>query len=329
MSSTNKTSNYQLSQFVGTDIPSILNDYNGDMRKIDTAIKDIANAEGSSASDIAELQSTVGQHTTEISGINSTVNSLTGRVIGIEGKIPTNASESNKLITAEDIPEIPSIEELEADVNGIKTVIPTNASAQNKLITAEDIPEIPSIEELEESVNDLGETVKSVDLEVQSINTKIPSNASSSNKLATIADIGGGYVGTVTATDNEDFASFFSRVAQYIVENFNSNSYHKVKLQISTRITRNNPIWLNLTSANVSGSNVTFTFSSSKANGDFYLVNLSTNESDNYITRYSLTFDNNYNISESNYTDGAVSGYTVTVSNGNTVDSATHANIWS
>lgn len=84
MSSTNKTENYELSQFVGTDIPSILNDYNGDMRKIDSAIKAVANAEGSSAVNIASLQATVGQHSTEISELNSGVNNLTGRVVADE-----------------------------------------------------------------------------------------------------------------------------------------------------------------------------------------------------------------------------------------------------
>lgn len=39
MGSTNKTTNYELSQFVGTDKPSWLSDYNNDMSKIDTAIK--------------------------------------------------------------------------------------------------------------------------------------------------------------------------------------------------------------------------------------------------------------------------------------------------
>ncbi len=156
MSSTNKTANYQLSQFVGNDIPSILNDYNGDMRKIDTAIKDVANAGGDNATAVAELQATVGQHTTEIGGINSTVNSLSGRVIGIEGKIPASASESNKLSTARDIPEIPSIAGLEqsvaelqeevsdmgGDVKAIQLCVPANASESNKLVTQADIPEL-------------------------------------------------------------------------------------------------------------------------------------------------------------------------------------------
>ena len=38
MSSTNKTTNYELSQFIGTDKPAWLSDYNGDMGKIDTGI---------------------------------------------------------------------------------------------------------------------------------------------------------------------------------------------------------------------------------------------------------------------------------------------------
>ena len=44
MSSTNKTTNYELSQFIGTDKPAWLTDYNGDMGKIDTAVKNAADA---------------------------------------------------------------------------------------------------------------------------------------------------------------------------------------------------------------------------------------------------------------------------------------------
>lgn len=39
MAHTNKTTNYELSQFAGTDRPSWLDDYNADMTKIDTAVK--------------------------------------------------------------------------------------------------------------------------------------------------------------------------------------------------------------------------------------------------------------------------------------------------
>lgn len=39
MSSTNKTANYQLSQYIGTDKPTYLGDYNSDMSKIDAQMK--------------------------------------------------------------------------------------------------------------------------------------------------------------------------------------------------------------------------------------------------------------------------------------------------
>lgn len=42
MASTNKTTNYNLSQFVGTDKPAWLSDYNQDMSKIDTGIHNAA-----------------------------------------------------------------------------------------------------------------------------------------------------------------------------------------------------------------------------------------------------------------------------------------------
>lgn len=47
MASTNKTTNYELSQFLGTDKPAWLSDYNTDMSKIDAGMK--ANADGVSA----------------------------------------------------------------------------------------------------------------------------------------------------------------------------------------------------------------------------------------------------------------------------------------
>lgn len=47
MSSTNKTTNYELSQFLGSDKPAWLSDYNTDMSKIDTQMK--ANADGVTA----------------------------------------------------------------------------------------------------------------------------------------------------------------------------------------------------------------------------------------------------------------------------------------
>lgn len=75
MAHTNATANYELSQFLGTDKPAWLVDYNGDMLKIDTALKANADAEAESAEDIQELQDAIGAE------------GLTGRITDIENDI--------------------------------------------------------------------------------------------------------------------------------------------------------------------------------------------------------------------------------------------------
>lgn len=69
MASTNKTTNYELSQFVGSDKPAWLGDYNQDMVKIDAGMKD-------NADDITTVNTTVGGHTTAISGLTSDVSAI-------------------------------------------------------------------------------------------------------------------------------------------------------------------------------------------------------------------------------------------------------------
>lgn len=86
MASTNHTSNYQLSQFAQTDKPAWLGDYNQDMSKIDTAMKNNADA-------ISTLGTTVSGHTTAIAGntsdiatAQSDITALGTRVTAVETK---------------------------------------------------------------------------------------------------------------------------------------------------------------------------------------------------------------------------------------------------
>lgn len=67
MSSTNKTTHYELSQYVGSDKPTYLSDYNGDMLKIDTGIN-AAKTTADSASTAA------GNAATAASGAQNTAN---------------------------------------------------------------------------------------------------------------------------------------------------------------------------------------------------------------------------------------------------------------
>ena len=109
MASTNKTTNYLLSQFVASDKPSWLADYNGDMLKIDTALKQLADdidavevSIASLSSDVASntssintLNTSVGTHTTDITDlkaqdiiIKNDITNLGTRVTALEGNYP-------------------------------------------------------------------------------------------------------------------------------------------------------------------------------------------------------------------------------------------------
>lgn len=57
MSATNETPNYQLPQYIGTDVPSYLGDFNSAMLKIDTAIKGVDNKATSAESSVATANS--------------------------------------------------------------------------------------------------------------------------------------------------------------------------------------------------------------------------------------------------------------------------------
>ena len=61
MSATNSTPNYKLSQYIGSDKPTYLGDYNTDMLKIDTNMKRISNKAEGAESGIASATATANQ----------------------------------------------------------------------------------------------------------------------------------------------------------------------------------------------------------------------------------------------------------------------------
>lgn len=83
MASTNKTTNYKLSQYVGSDKPTYLGDYNSDMNKIDTQMK--SNADG-----IASATSTANTALTNAENATTLVN----QVQEIAETANTNASNA-------------------------------------------------------------------------------------------------------------------------------------------------------------------------------------------------------------------------------------------
>lgn len=133
MSATKKTANYELSQFVGSDRPTWLGDYNNDMSKIDMQLKrnadDIAAAadgltsvnhtgdltgDGTSGSPLG-VADTIARKTDipDVSGF-ATTSDLTSK---LEGKVDKTASQPTELgLTANEL------DSMYKDANGIVRV---------------------------------------------------------------------------------------------------------------------------------------------------------------------------------------------------------------
>ena len=134
MTATNKTANYELSQFVGTDRPTWLGDYNSDMAKIDAQLKqnadDIASATAGGLTSVSHTADLTGNGTSgsplgvadtianktdipDVSGF-ATTSALTS---GLEGKVDKTASQPGTLgLTAAEL------DSLYKDANGIVRV---------------------------------------------------------------------------------------------------------------------------------------------------------------------------------------------------------------
>ena len=86
MSATNHTTNYNLPQFIGTDIPSWLSDVNGAMAAIDTAIKAAKDAgdQGQTAATAVAA---------DLAAANLNISSLQGSVATNTSDIATNTSD--------------------------------------------------------------------------------------------------------------------------------------------------------------------------------------------------------------------------------------------
>lgn len=97
MSSTNKTTNYELSQYIGTDKPTYLGDYNSDMLKIDTRMK--ANADGVTANATAiETVSTTATTALEKATANETaISSVSSTATSALNKANSNETDITAL----------------------------------------------------------------------------------------------------------------------------------------------------------------------------------------------------------------------------------------
>lgn len=112
MASTNKTTNYELSQFIGTDKPTYLGDYNSDMNKIDSSINTVE-VKADSAYDKAETNEI------NIGELDSLETTLKDSIVDAINEVNTKASKVgnvNNLVTTAKTDTVSAINELATKV---------------------------------------------------------------------------------------------------------------------------------------------------------------------------------------------------------------------
>lgn len=137
MSSTNQTATIGLSQYIGTDKPTYLSDYNGDMLKIDNAIAadrdSIATAQNKADGADGKADANAQAIATISDSLNNTSNGLVKRVTDVEGDVNTIESLiGNGEPTTSDKTIIGAINELAAEIPSPTTQLPaTSVSYDN------------------------------------------------------------------------------------------------------------------------------------------------------------------------------------------------------
>ena len=114
MTATNKTANYELSQFVGSDRPTWLGDYNSDMSKIDAQLKQNADdIESAAAGGLTSVN-----HTADLTG-----NGTSGSPLGVASTIAKKT----------DIPDVSGFATTSALTSGLAGKVDKTASQPSTL----------------------------------------------------------------------------------------------------------------------------------------------------------------------------------------------------
>lgn len=120
MSATNHTTYYGLSQFLGTDKPAWLVDYNGDMATIDSAIKGVADDISGVSTTASSADSKADTNAQNITQLDTQINGASGLatdVVTCQGNINTiNSLIGNGTPTTTDKTIIGAINEINAKI---------------------------------------------------------------------------------------------------------------------------------------------------------------------------------------------------------------------
>lgn len=132
MSSTNKTSNLELSQFIGTDSPKWLTDYNSDMQKIDAGYGSVKSQADATDLVVSGHTSSIQANTQSLSDQQTAITSLRSDVTAAQGSINTiNELLGNGEPTTSNKTIIGAINELAAEIQPSGGVSAASVSYNN------------------------------------------------------------------------------------------------------------------------------------------------------------------------------------------------------
>ena len=154
MSSTNKTSNLELSQFIGTDSPKWLTDYNSDMQKIDAGVAAVQTQANATDLVVSGHTSSIQANTQSIGDQQTAITTLRADVTAAQGSINTiNSLIGNGEPTTTDKTIIGAINELAAEIEPSGGVSAASVSYSNTSsgLTADDVQE--AIDELKDDID--------------------------------------------------------------------------------------------------------------------------------------------------------------------------------
>ena len=97
MSATNKTTNYSLPIFVGSDVPSWLTDFNGAMQLIDTAISNALAVANKADADIQLTEASLQELKTTLEKAVPVVNQTAEELTALKGTVQTMSSTVEQL----------------------------------------------------------------------------------------------------------------------------------------------------------------------------------------------------------------------------------------
>ena len=177
MAYSNTTPNYDLPQYVGTDIPNPLTDFNGAMSTIDSTMKNIADGVGASDADIAalEVQNGSEQLTTTAQTLSGAVNELDADINGSNG-IDSRLTTVETNQTADESTLSTAVANL-STVTGKVSALETQNGSAVLTTTAQTLS--GAVNELDDDINNAstGLVKKVDDLEAQNGNSVLTTTA--------------------------------------------------------------------------------------------------------------------------------------------------------